>query len=159
MLTTMTYNPDSGIILNEIDLKWYIEREVARNLLGNSHTPADQTIEGTGIHQQRDIYENYNNQENYFFLNYNSNRLSEIEIHNGFEITIKKIVLSFDKNISEIISELQTISPEPEDIITGEYFFKELKLSIADAEAMGGDGNHLSYFYCAANTDHLINKR
>ncbi|WP_293898909.1 hypothetical protein [Sporocytophaga sp.] len=37
----------------------------------------------------------------------------------------------------------------------GEFFFPELRMTIADGEAMGEDGSGLSYFYATKDVSHL----
>jgi hypothetical protein len=85
-----------------------------------------------------------------------SNNLSEIEVQWGFKIAIKNIIFLFGENIFEIVAALKKISATSKILREGEYFFIDLKLTISDAESMGGDGNGLSYFYCAKNIDHLL---
>ena len=51
---------------------------------------------------------------------------------------------------------LDSISDDKKLLSDGEYFFKDLKLTIASSEAMGGNGSELSYFYCSKDVTHLI---
>ena len=162
----ITYYPNNGILLNDINLHWGMDRETIRQLLNQSHKANDSIIDlsqfnnsnsAPDIVQKRDIYQNYEALDNYFFLNYDvEDLLEEIEIHNGPQIIVENIQLSFDKEISEILLDLKSICGDNEQLSPGEYLFADLKLTIADAEFMGMEGNTLAYFYCSKNIDHLL---
>lgn len=168
MNTTLTYYPGKGVLYNEVNLYWGMNRITVRDLLHNKHTPRDSIIDlsqynngspDANIIQRRDIYQNYNGENNYFFFNYDAgDNLKEIEIHNGVEIFIQNIKLNFDIDFQDAVRLLKSISKDNLQISTGEYFFKDLKLTIADGETMGGEDNVLSYFYCAKSIDHLIDE-
>jgi hypothetical protein len=92
-----------------------------------------------------------------FFFNYkDGNLLNELEVHGGVEITVGSARLSFERELSNAVADLEIISPLVVLIGYEKYFFKDLKLTISSNEAMGGNGNDLGYFYCSANVDHLI---
>ncbi|MCW3108005.1 MAG: hypothetical protein JWQ09_2511, partial [Segetibacter sp.] len=86
---------------------------------------------------------------------HNDNLLKEIEIHSGIRISIGHIKLIFDTDFQEVVLLLKSISKDNRQISEGEHFFKDLKLTIANSESMGGDGEVLAYFYCSQNIDHL----
>jgi hypothetical protein len=174
MSLTLKYIPDVGISINGVELPWGIERELARRLLNDTYKSDDQVIDLSAehdgnndyiFHQKRDIYENYSvtsdkkpwEIDNLFFLGYDKNNLlSEVDVHAGLEIVVIDSTISFEQRLSEVVQYLQNISPEAIRSGDGEYFFKELKLTVSDERAMGGEGDNLGYFYCAANIDHLI---
>jgi hypothetical protein len=151
--------------LNENKIDWDLERFMIRQILGNCHKTDDKIIDFSkyndgktefNIIQKRDIYENYNGEQNYFFLNYDEKELlKEIEIHNGIIIIIDTIKLAFETNYKEAVLLLKNISKENKKISDGEYMFKDLKIVITDGISMGGDSKELSYFYCSKNIDHL----
>ena len=110
------------------------------------------------IIQRRDIYENYKGQENFFFLNFDTNdKLTEIELHHGFNINIEGVDIDFSMDVEKVADLLTSISNDKKQLSDGEYFFEKLKLTIASSEAMGGEGNQLSYFYCSKDVTHLLN--
>jgi hypothetical protein len=147
MTLLLTYRPDIGTTINGIELNWGSKKDTIRMLLNAKY----EAREG------RDIYENYRNGDNLFFLNYDDNNsLRDLEVHRGFDIIVNNVVLSFEKELKEIVEDLSLVSPSVIEIGDGEYFFKDLKLTIADSNAMGGEGNELAYFYCSSNVDHLI---
>ena len=159
MTITLIYKPDIGIVINGAELNWSIKRETARQLLDNKHKADDRIISlgESNIVQRRDIYENYKSEYNFFFLNYNAdNLLSWVDVHAGLEIVVDNVVLLFDKELTLIKQELESVSPSVIELAEGEYFFKDLKMTISDSNAMGGDGSELSYFYCSVNVDHLL---
>jgi len=174
MSLTLKYIPNVGISINDIELPWGIERELARRLLNGTYKSDDQVIDLSAehngsvdyiFHQKRDIYENYLISidkkpweiDNLFFLGYDKNNLlSEVDIHAGLQIVVIASFISFEQKLPDIVQNLLNISPETIQSGDGEYFFKDLKLTVSDERAMGGEGDNLGYFYCAANVDHLI---
>ena len=166
-MTTIIYFPDKGISLNDIKIEWGFDRQVVRELLGNFHNESNTIIDLSLYHngdkefniiQRRDIYENHGGDDNYFFLNYGKDdTLKEIEIHKGVLIFIGDIRLSFDTDFQEAVLLLKNISKYNNQISVGEHFYKDLKLTIANREFMGSEGNKLAYFYCSQNIDHLEN--
>ncbi|MDX2046070.1 MAG: hypothetical protein SFU87_04750 [Chitinophagaceae bacterium] len=160
----LKYYPNEGFDLKDMKLKWGADRETVRELLKNNHTTNDIVIDISSytenksdtLVQKRDVYKNIGGEENLFFLNYDINDiLKELEIHDGLELIIANIHFSFENEISEVVSHLKKISSNYKRLNTGEYLFEDLKIVIADSETMGGEGDALSYFYCAKNIDHL----
>ncbi len=159
MTTRLDYIPDIGIKLNSTTLNWLTTRDNVRNLLNLPYTVADNVIdigENETIESKRDVYQNINGDENYIFLNYNAdNLLNEVEVHWGVDIFVKDIVLNFNNHIQDNINALKKLTGNYREIEPGNYLFKDLKLTIADSESCGGDGNELSYFYATTDITHL----
>ncbi len=157
MNLTITYIPNVGVILNKIELNWGTQRELVRKLLNSNYQVQDRFYDDIGISQKRDVYKNYMGSNNFFFLNYDeSNLLIDLEVHDGAEVIVGGVLLSFEKELSVIINDLQIVSPIITKIRDGEYFFRDLHFTVSDQEAMGGEGSTLGYFYCSVNTDHLV---
>ena len=159
MAITLTYQPDKSISFGELLLPWGVDRQKIRILLNGNYEINDSVIElnqynngetSQNIVQRRDIYKNYLSQDNFFFLNFDENdKLQDIEIHHGLVINIGTIIVSFEMDIEKVADLINGISSSKRKISEGEYLFEDLKLAIASSEAMGGEGNELSYFYCS----------
>lgn len=166
MTITLSYQPDKSISINNTLLLWNTDRQNVRQLLNETFEIADNLLDLSEYHngdksqniiQRRDIYKNYKGQDNFFFLNYDKeDKLRDIEIHHGLEININGANFGFAMDIDKVAELLQNISGDKTQLSDGEYFFKTLKLTIASGEAMGGEGNELSYFYCSKDITHLI---
>ena len=127
---------------NIIDLSQYNNGDTSYNLI-----------------QRRDIYRNFQGHNNFFFVNFdNEDKLRDIEIHHGLDININGKVINFSMDIEKAAELLDNISDDKKLLSDGEYFFKDLKLTIASSDAMGGDGKELSYFYCSKDVTHLTDK-
>ena len=160
------YIPNNGFHIDSDKFNWNENRESVRQKIQNQHKTDDRTIEmaeffggdkSHDIEQRRDIYENIKNEKNYFFLSYDKDdKLSELEIHWGIEISVKEIELIFQKDISKYLKELNQIGENYLEVEEGNYLFENLKMTIANSESMGGEGKELSYFYSAKNIEHLI---
>jgi hypothetical protein len=165
MTITLTYESDKSISFGDILLLWGTDRHKVRQLLNGNFEINDNVIDLSqynngdilqNIAQRRDIYRNYKGNENFFFLNFdNEDKLRDIEIHYGLDININGEVINFSMDIDEVAGLLDNISSDKKNLSDGEYFFQSLKLTIASSEAMGGDGNKLSYFYCSKDVTHL----
>lgn len=163
---TIEYIPASGFVIDSFSFNWSAPRELIREKLHQKHKEDNQVIEAAeffdgdeskNIHQYRDIYENYNSANNYFFLNYDENGLlSEVEIHWGITIRIYEQTLVFETPIETILENLSLYDNTLHETEEGFYLLPKLKISLATNEGMGGDGNGLSYFYAGKNIDHLI---
>ena len=166
MKTSLTYHLDRGISINDTPINWGMNRLNVRQQLGGIYKESDSVIDMSkynngsnedDIIQRRDIYKNYQGQDNFFFLNYdNKDLLIEVEICHGLDLQIQKVKLDFEMDFYEAVGLLKNISTDYQQTLDGEYLFKDLKLTIANSEARGGDGNLLAYFYCTKNIDHLI---
>ncbi|MEI9957794.1 MAG: hypothetical protein WDM90_16185 [Ferruginibacter sp.] len=142
-MTSFIYFPNEGISLNQIKIYWGDYRFDIQQLLHNKHSKSDSV-------SKRDIYYNFNGEENYFFLNYDEkNLLIEVEIHNGILISINNILLKFGTDFQTAVSLLKNVSADNVETSAGEYLFKDLKLTISNSESMGGEGDNLAYFYCS----------
>jgi hypothetical protein len=161
MTITLTYQPDKGVFIFDTLLMWGMDRQQVRALLTGKFEIGDDTIDfgdpNQNIILRRDIYKNYHGQENLFFLNYDENEgLTEVEIHYGLSINVAGIVIDFSMDTEKAADLLNGISGETKQLSTGEYFFRDLKLTIASSNVMCGDGNKLSYFYCSKDVSHLV---
>jgi hypothetical protein len=167
MTVTLTYQVDKGVALNDVTLLWDLSRAKVRQLLGDTFQEDNQVIDLSQFHngtsdfnivQRRDIYRNYRGQDNYFFLNYDrEDNLRDVEVHQGLDILIQNVKFNFETDFQEVMLLLKSVSSDNIKISDGEYFFKDLKLTISDGEAMGGEGHLLSYFYCTKDVEHLTN--
>lgn len=165
-IVKLDYNTDTGFVLDSIVINWGDDRELIREKLNNQHKCDDRTIElaqffdgdeSQIIEQRRDIYKNYNGQENYFFFNYDlDGQIKEIEFHWGIEIMINNIALRFGEQITTIVDRLADIDNKYKQIEEGNYLFPTLKMTISDSEHSGGDGHGFACFYASENIDHLL---
>jgi hypothetical protein len=80
--------------------------------------------------------------------------LSEIEVHNCDVLKVNDFVFDFNDELDYVASELAKYSSVTKKG-DGEYFFKDIKISIMDKSKMGDEGNTLGYFYCADDVTHL----
>lgn len=166
MTITVTYQPDKSVSFGNTVLLWDTDRQQVRTLLNDNFKIADDVIDlsqynngdtSKNIIQRRDIYENYKGQENFFFLNFDSNdKLAEIELHHGLVIGIEGVDIDFSMDVEKVAELLTSISNDKKQLSDGEYFFEKLKLTIASSEAIGGDGSELAYFYCSKDISHLV---
>lgn len=158
--------PNIGIVINGKEFNWGDSRNFLRESLNNLHKEDDNIFKMSeffdgdttcDIIQKRDIYQNINNEKNYFFLNYDKEeKLESVEIHNGINISINNIELVFEKDIYEYLKLFKTIGENYTEIEDGNFLFQNLKITIANSESMGDDGNELVYFYSSKNIDHLL---
>jgi len=166
MTSTLTYLPDKGFTINDRFLSWGLDRTIVREMLGGNFKDSDHTTDLSNYHngnhefdiiQRRDIYKNYNDCNNFFFLKYNSEHsLMELEISDGFIIEIHDTKIRFNITIAEAVLSLRTLSDKYTELSEGEYLFADLKLVVASSEAMGGGGDTVSYFYCSSDITHLL---
>ncbi len=102
------------------------------------------------------MVENMNTDKDMLFLNYDqNNKLTELEVHYGFDVLIDNVRLQFGKEISDFIRQFHKLGIEHSEIESGDYIFPKLKMTIADNESMGGNGTGLSYFYGTSDISHL----
>ncbi len=166
MTITITYQPNKGFSLGDTLLLWETDRQKTRSLINDIYKISDSVTDlsqyyngdtSQNIIQRRDIYTNYKGQDNFFFLNFDKNdRLIELELHQGFVININGVIFDFSMDIEKVAELLNSISGNKKQLSEGEYFFENLKLTIASGEASGGEGNEFSYFYCSKDIEHLI---
>lgn len=161
MAITLTYQPDKGVFIGDTLLSWGSDRLQARTLLNGKYEIGDNVIDlgdpDQNIIQSRDIYKNYQEKDNFFFLNFDENeQLTEVEVHQGLIINVAGVIIDFSMDIEKAADLLDGISSDNMRLSDGTYFFKDLKLTIASSETMGGGGNEMSYFYCSKDVSHLI---
>lgn len=162
---TIEYLPDTGFIYNSEKVEWNTDRSAVRKIFGNKHKENDKIIniaqsfnddESMNIHQKRDIYKNLNSEESLIFLNYdNGNKLIDLEVHFGYEVLICTILLEFGIEISYFVKLFEKKGFQYTELESGNYLFPELKITIADDQSMGGDGNRLTYFCGTTDVEHL----
>jgi hypothetical protein len=158
------YLPDTGFRIDSNEIRWGETRESVRRKFLNAHRQDDHVINvseffdddsNLEIHQKEDIYENFSG-NNLFFCAYDKDDcLNEFEVHRGIDVVVSGIALTFEKEISEVIREVEKLGHHPVEIEGGNFFFEELKMTIATDEAMGGESTGLAYFYAAKDVRHL----
>jgi len=105
----------------------------------------------------RDIYAGLASEGDSVFLSYDKDgQFKEFEMPEGIAILIDDFRLYQDQPISEIIAWMQSKGYAVTEDEPGNYAVSELKIAIATHNAMGGDGDGLSYFYAANDISHLI---
>lgn len=166
MAITLTYQFDKSVSFGDTVLLWDTDRQQVRKLLNDDFKVADNIVDlsqynngdtSKNVIQRRDIYENYQGENNFFFLNFDpDDRLTEVELHHGFNINIEGVGIDFSMDMEKAVELLTSISGDKMQLSDGEYFFKKLRLTIASSEAMGGEGKKLSYFYCSKDVSHLM---
>lgn len=159
MAISLTYQPGKSVSFGDTVLLWDTDRQQVRKLLKDKFEIADNVIDlsqynngdtSKNIIQRRDIYKNYKGKENFFFLNFDTtNKLTEIELHYGFSISIEGVYIDFSMDVEKVAELLTSISNDKKQLSDGEYLCEKLKLTIASSDAMGGDGSELAYFYCS----------
>jgi len=148
------------ILIDDVALEFSEGRESVRMKLAGNYKADNQVIqmgssEVKSIYQRRDIYQNSNSTENFFFLGYDKNDLlSEIEVHHCDKIKVLDTLFDFNDDLDSIASGLYRYSPISKHS-EGEYFFKDLKIVIMDKTQMGGQGSTLGYFYCTSDATHI----
>jgi len=159
------YLPNIGVKLDSHTFEWGADRASIRPLLDNQHEEDNHVVEMSeffdgdkshDIEVRKDIYENYKDGENYFFLIYDEkDQLHEVEFHWGMKVLVEGVTLDFEKDINQQIKQLSKLD-RIRRIEEGSVYFKRLKLSVSNAASMGGDGNDLAYVYVSQNIEHLL---
>jgi hypothetical protein len=112
MIIKFEYTPDVGIKINSVTINWITHRQDVRRLLNFPFGEIDSVIDlgdNQTIESKRDIYQNVNGGENYFFLNYNAeNLLTEVEVHWGVTLYVKELMLNFENHIQATINTLKS---------------------------------------------------
>lgn len=157
---TIIYSVPKVISIDGIVINFNEERETIRRKLGNDYREDNQVIalgedNSDVIYQRRDIFKSLNFTGYYFFLIYNKkDLLNELEVHNCSMLQVNDFKFGFNDELNYVASELAKYS-SVRKIDEGEYFFKEIKVSIMDKNKMGGEGSSLGYFYCSEDVSHL----
>lgn len=163
-LPEFEYFPGVGFEINLEKFNWGEDRRKCRQKLDWSHVEDNKVIDfskyydgdtSQNLIKRRDIYKNYLDSDNYFFLNYSENdKLKEVEIHRGILIIIEEIELFFGEEIELFVKKLDSLE-KCKIVEKGNYLYENLKLVIRDSESMGGDTSSFDYFYGAENLNHL----
>jgi hypothetical protein len=151
------YIPHVGFRIDGKVFLWSMDRNEARKLLDNKHKDDDQTINlgDDELCQKRDIYENINESDNYFFFNYDEhNNLRDLEVHWGVCILVENIPIIFDEDIKCTLAKFKELSITYKELEKGEYLLEALQIVLATNKRMGGDDNGVGYFYCYCNMDY-----
>ena len=156
---TFYYLPDIGFEVGSKKMAWGEKREVVRRTLADPFQQDDGTLDNSeffdgdtshNITYRRDIYDN-------FKTNYDDDDcLSELEIHDKIGISVAGIMLTFGKDISDLLNRLRNVDNQVIELEPGQFLFKNLKMTIGNAASMGGDGNGFNYFYAGKDISHLI---
>ncbi|HEY0653931.1 MAG TPA: hypothetical protein VGD65_12420 [Chryseosolibacter sp.] len=162
---TIEYRPLQGFTISGKELNWGDDREVVRKKVAMQYEADNNIIDvsiayngdhANDIHVKRDLY-NYWEKDLSFHLNYDlKEQLESVEIHCCEAVIIKGMRLGFGEDVANVRRQLSALTAEEHETAPGEFLFPGLKATISSDEAMGGDGNGLSYFYAASNIDHLV---
>ena len=141
-------------------IRWNEKRELIRKKLGSKYDVQDSEFEGVDgkvIYSRRDVYTNYNNGDNYFFLNYSkSSELIEVEFHWGIKIAIGNNIFEFDQDVPGIVERLSKEGYKVLEVNSGSYIVPDIRVTFMDANNIGSDGRGLSYFYSGKDISHAI---
>lgn len=153
------YFPTNKIIIDGVALEFLDQRNRVREKIGTDYKEDNQVIDlgddVAPILQRRDIYEDINSSECFFFLIYDKDDLlREVEVHHCDDIQVFDALFSFNEGLDAIANKLMKYSDNNKES-EGEYLFRDLKIVITSKEQMGGDGNSLGYFYCTIDITHL----
>jgi hypothetical protein len=158
---TIHYLPNMGFKLESKEIKWGQKRGLIRQSLAREFKPDDGTIDNAqffngdtsyNINYRRDLYKD-------FKTIYDENdHFTQLEIHQNIDILVSGITLTFGNDISELVDEFKKHNYFPKVVKNGEFFFEDLRMVIANAESMGGDGNCFDYFYAGADVSHVIDE-
>jgi len=162
----LRYLPTKELIIDNVPLQFGDPRELVRRKLNRGYKEQNLVIPlpdgiplpdfAKPIIQRRDIYNSLSSTRDNFFLNYDANDLlSDLEVHRCEKIQVFDFVFDFNDDLDFIAKELSKYSPMSKTG-DGEYFFKDLHISMIDEMHMGGEEkNTISYFYCASDVSHL----
>ena len=153
------YIPDVGCKVNLMPINWGDSRSAIRDQMNYRFKEDNRIIELTDdedIELRRDIYQSESGNKYHFILSYDEKgKLSEISIHSGAIVIVKGIELQFGKDIDIICTHLNQVGENFIGIEEGNFLFEDLKLTIANSQSMGGEGNGLDYFYASKDISHL----
>ncbi|RZJ72020.1 hypothetical protein [Flavobacterium sp.] len=163
----ITYQPNLGFTINEATLAFGMSREAIRKTLKISYEEDNSTFDASEFFEDedgnfdfslnRDIYSDLTQEGDSIFITYDKNQaFTELEIHEGIAVAIQDFRLFQDQPIAEILAWFHHQNFTLTEVEPGNYAVTELKISVATHEAMGGDGDGLSYFYASKDISHLI---
>ena len=147
--------PLKEIIINKIRLPFGIPRELVRAKLAAAYEEQNEEILLEDVNHpiflRRDLYNQLQANDSYFFLNYNQNDLLvELEVHHCKKIRLFDMEFGFMDEAELIASELShhaDVTDEKE----GYWHFGGIRVHLMDEKQMGEEGNsNLGYFCCAA---------
>jgi len=155
---TVHYVPGLGFDIESQKIRWGEKRSLIRQTLAKEFQEDDGIIDNSeffdgdpsyNISYKRDIYDSFKT------IFDDDDCLTEMEIYKEFDISVLGIMVTFGKDLPELINQLKKIDSQITELEAGQFFFKNLKMTIASSESMGGSGNGLSYFYAARDVTHL----
>ncbi|KAA2242768.1 hypothetical protein F0L74_09580 [Chitinophaga agrisoli] len=154
------YLSTKEFVLDNIQLQFGASRESVRAQLGRTYEEQNRVIPLGGteppIIVRNDIYDDSESTGDFFSLNYDKDDLlMELEIHHCDGIQIFEFSFDFNDEMETIATGLSKYAPitRNED---GEWFFKDLHISMTDEMHMGGEeSSTMGYFYYALNVSHL----
>ena len=147
--------PLKEIIIDKIRLPFGIPRELVRAKLGVTFEEQNEEIQlenaGTPIIHRRDLYNQLQSNDSYFFLHYNENDcLIELEVHHCKKIKLYNLEFNFMDEAELIASELSHHADLTEEK-DGYWHFGDIRVFLMDETQMGEEENgNLGYFCCAA---------
>ena len=107
MSISFKYEPDKGIVYNDIFLPWRMDRSLIRNKLQGRYEVQD--LEFEGIISRRDVYRELEGQLVLIFFNFDSNDLFiELEIHEGVNLAIHDKIINIGQSFWEAVDNLES---------------------------------------------------
>ncbi len=130
---------------NDVKLKEHVD-EVFKQEFGESledwlakNVTKDLKLEKTNL----DEYKNYDNSQNFFHIEYDEkDTLMGIRVHQGIIISIENTTFSFKDDIQKVKKLLSKFSSQVVKTGNYRYEYDDLKIIIADENAMGGEENN-----------------
>lgn len=166
------YQPNIGVTINNATIAFGMNRDEVRDALKISYEEDNSTFDLGDLNvgdlfededdnfdfsQNRDIYADLANEGDSIFISYDKKQaFAELEIHEGIGVSIQDFRLFQDQPMSEILAWFKSQNFAITEVEPGNYAVAELKISVASHEAMGSEGDGLSYFYASKDISHLI---
>ncbi len=165
----ISHKPNVGMMVGGKLLRWGMSRQEVRDLLGVPskeinlvHNISKYLPGAEDIIERKDSYQHYLGQAVSFATIYDKDDIfKEFELHEADQIIIGDVTISFKAAVPELVDELKKrgyelieLDGSDEDILITSLF-----TNFASSQHLGGDGNLVSYAYCAENIDHLLGKK
>ncbi|RZJ68412.1 MAG: hypothetical protein EOO50_01065 [Flavobacterium sp.] len=161
------YQPNLGLSINDATITWGMNRDQVRELLKVSFEEDNTTFDLSDLFddedddfdfsQNRDIYSGLASAGDSIFLSYDKkNALTEFEMHEGIAVSIHDFRFYQDQPMHEIVTWFRQNNFNITQVEPGNFAVAELKISVASHNAMGGQGDNLSYLYASNDVSHLI---
>ncbi|MBD3581642.1 hypothetical protein [Flavobacterium selenitireducens] len=161
------YNPNLGLTINGSTITWKMDRQKARDLLKSSYEEDNQTFDMSEFFDRdednfdfslnRDIYSGLTSEGDSIFMCYDKDdAFTQFEMHENIYVLIADFRIYQDQPIAEILNWVTSQDYAVTEVEPGNYAVAELKISFASHDAMGGNGDGLSYFYASNDISHLI---